>query len=285
MIGSSRRDFLRTSGVVAAAACSGMPLMANRLPFPIGLQLYSVRDLLPKDFDGTLHQLSEAGYKEVEAAGYFDKTAEEWKHAMDQAGLRCVSAHHPLPALKGHEDELIDYAHKIGLEFIICSSPMHRDPAAKGKMTLDDWHWVADEFNRIGQKVKTARMQFGYHNHTGEFEMENGKVFYDELVKNTDPGLVAFEMDCGWVWAAGKNPIEYLKKYPKRIQLFHVKCIARGRDGAYHSVVMGRGFPDYHPIFDLASNLKHYFVEQEEFTTDPMNELRLDAAFMNHFDL
>src|SRR5580692_1198627 len=125
MIGSTRRDFLKKSGVIAVAACAGAgKLAADPLPVPIGLQLYSVRDLLPKDFDGTLQKLSEAGYKEVEAAGYYDKTAPQWKHAMDQAGLRCISTHHPLPLLKQHEDELIDYAKTIGLQYMICSSPM-----------------------------------------------------------------------------------------------------------------------------------------------------------------
>lgn len=284
-MGSSRRDFLKTSGVVAAAACAGARLMADPLPWPIGLQLYSVRDLLPKDFDGTLHQLSAAGYKEVEAAGYFNKTAEEWKHAMDQAGLRCVSTHHPLPMLKQKEDELIEYANKVGMQYMICSSPMHRDPAAKGPMTLDDWRWVADEFNRIGEKVKAARMQFGYHNHMGEFEKENGAVFYDELIAKTDPKLVAFEMDCGWVYAAGADALAYLRKFAQRIQMLHVKCMSRSNDGKYHSVVMGRGLPDYHPIFALATRLKHYFVEQEEFTTDPIAELRMDAVFMKSFRL
>jgi sugar phosphate isomerase/epimerase len=285
MTGSSRRDFLKTSGVVAAAAWAGTRLMADPLPWPIGLQLYSVRDLLPRDFDGTLHQLSAAGYKEVEAAGYYNKTAAEWKHAVDQAGLRCVSTHHPLPVLKQKEDELIEFANQAGMQFIICSSPMHRDPAIKGPMTLDDWHWVADEFNRVGAKVKSAGMQFGYHNHMGEFEKENGVVFYDELIAKTDPNLVVFEMDCGWVYAAGGNPMMYLKKFPQRIQMFHVKCMSHGKDGKYHSVVMGHGAPDYHPIFAMAKNLKHYFVEQEEFTGDPMLELREDAAFMKRFDV
>jgi sugar phosphate isomerase/epimerase len=283
---SSRRDFLKTSGVIAAAACAGAgKLSADPLPMPIGLQLYSVRDLLPKDFDGTLQKLAAAGYKDVEAAGYFNKTAPEWKHAMDQAGLRCISTHHPLQALKKNEDELIDYGKKIGLQYMICSSPMHRDPAGKGPMTLDDWNWVSDEFNRIGAKVKSAGMQFGYHNHMGEFEKENGVVFYDQLIKRTDPKLVIFEMDCGWVTAAGRSPLEYLKVIPHRIQLLHVKCMSRGNDGNYHSVVMGRGIPDYHPIFALATSLKHYFVEQEEFKGDPMTELGLDATFMKNFDV
>jgi sugar phosphate isomerase/epimerase len=286
MIGSTRRDFLKKSGVIAAAACAGAgKLAADPLPMPIGLQLYSVRDLLPKDFDGTLQKLSEAGFKEVEAAGYYDKTAVEWKHAMDQAGLRCISTHHPLPLLKLHEDELIDYAKTIGLQYMICSSPMHRDAAVKGPMTLDDWNWVADEFNRIGAKVKAAGMQFGYHNHMPEFDKQDGVVFYDRLLQRTDPKLVVFEMDCGWVMAAGRSPLEYLPKMPSRFPLLHVKCMSRGSDGKYHSVVMGRGIPDYHPIFATAKGLKHYFVEQEEFTTDPISELRLDAGFMKSFDL
>jgi sugar phosphate isomerase/epimerase len=286
MGGSSRRDFLKKSGMIAAAACAGAgKLAADPLPMPIGLQLYSVRDLLPKDFDGTLQKLSEAGFKEVEAAGYYDKTAVQWKHAMDQAGLRCVSTHHPLPLLKQREDELIDYAKAIGLQYMICSSPMHRDPEAKGPMTLDDWNWVADEFNRIGGKVKSAGMQFGYHNHMGEFEKQDGVVFYDRLLQRTDPYTVVFEMDCGWVMAAGRNPLEFIPRNPKRFPLIHVKCMSRGNDGKYHSVVMGHGFPDYHPIFNEAKGLKHYFVEQEEFITDPMMELRQDAIFMKRFDL
>ena len=285
MKSSSRRDFLKTSGVIAAAACAGATkLAADPLRMPIGLQLYSVRDLLPKDFDGTLHQLAAAGYKDVEAAGYFNKTAVEWKAAMDQAGLRCVSTHHPLPMLKQKEDELIEYGKKIGLQYMICSSPMHRDPAGKGPMTLDDWNWVSDEFNRIGAKVKSAGMQFGYHNHMGEFDKENGVVFYDQLLKRTEPKMVVMEMDCGWVTAAGRSPLEYLKTVSNRIQLIHVKCMSRGNDGNYHSVVMGRGYPDYHPIFAMARSLKHYFIEQEEFKGDPMTELGLDASFMKRFD-
>src|SRR5208282_4113536 len=119
---SSRRDFLKTTGAVAAATLvSARGLAAAPLRLPIGLQLYSVRNLLPKDFDGTLHQLSAAGYKDVEAAGYFNKTAAEFRQAMDQAGLRCISAHHTLVQLRSQLDELIAYAHTLGLEYIVCS--------------------------------------------------------------------------------------------------------------------------------------------------------------------
>ena len=97
-------------------------------------------------------------------------------------------------------------------------------------MTLDDWRWAAGEFNRIGEKVKAAGMTFGYHNHTPEFRSENGVVFYDELLRLTDPKLMVFEMDCGWVVAAGRDPVEYLIKTPERFPLLHVKDMVEGRE-------------------------------------------------------
>lgn len=280
----SRRSFVKASAATAAIAALSPALRAEALNTPIGLQLYSVRQLLPKDFDGTLHQLRAAGYEVVEAAGYYNKPAAEWRRAMDQAGLRCVSSHHPLAMLKPQLDQLIEYGHNIGLEYIICSwAGMHRDPARKGELNLDDWRWVADEFNKIGEKVKAAGMQFGYHNHTPEFGTEGGVLFMDELLQRTDPKLVAFEMDCGWVSAAGHNPVTFLKRSPERFPLLHVKDMTKNAEGKWHSVVMGHGVVDYRPILSAATALKYYFVEQEEFTGDPMQELREDAAYMKNF--
>ncbi|HUX27254.1 MAG TPA: TIM barrel protein, partial [Terracidiphilus sp.] len=172
-----------------------------------------------------------------------------------------------------------------GLDYMICSSATHRDPSAKGPLNLDDWHWVAGEFNRIGEKVKAAGMTFGYHNHIPEFGTENGVVFYDELMRLTDPKLVVFELDCGWISASGHDPVKYLTKSPERFPLLHVKDMARGADGKFHSVVMGQGVVDYHPILRAATGLKHYFIEQEEFSIDPMEALRLDAEYMRTFSL
>ena len=287
MRNSSRRSFLKSSGALAAAAyLAPKHLSAAPLRMPIGLQLYSVRAQLPKDFDGTLHQLSAEGYKVMEAAGYFNKTAVEWKHSMEAAGLRCVSTHHSLADLKSKLNELIEYGHAIGLEYMICSwAGMHRDPARKGELTLDDWRWVADQFNEIGAKVKAAGMTFGYHNHTIEFRSEDGLMFYDELLKRTDPKLVAMEMDCGWVVAGGAAPVHYLSQSPERFPLLHVKDLVKEPDGKWKNVVMGKGTIDYHPIFKAATGLKYYFIEQEEFTGDPLSELQQDAQFMQSFSV
>ncbi len=287
MTTSSRRSFLKASGALAAAACvGGERLIAEHLHMPIGLQLYSVRNLLPKDFEGTLHQLAASGYKEVEAAGYFDKTAADFGNALQKAGLKCVSTHHALTLLKDQFDQLIQYGQALGLEYIICSSAgVHRDPTRKGDLNMDDWRYVADQFNAIGEKVKAAGMTFGYHNHTVEFGTENGVVFFDELLKRTDPNLVKFEMDCGWVVGGGHNPVEYLTKFPERFPLLHVKDMVKEPDGKLRNVVMGKGFIDYKPIFRAATGLKHYFIEQEEFEDDPMTELREDADFMKMLDV
>ena len=231
---SSRRTFLKTSGAVAAAACAGVHrLAAKPLNKPLGLELYSVRSLLPKEFDATLAKVRADGYTVVEAAGYYDHTAADFRKAMDTAGLRCVSTHHGLNVLETQLDQWIEYGQNLGLEYMICSSSggMHRDPAAKGGPTLDDWHWIADEFNRIGERVKAAGMIFGVHNHQPEFATIDGVLVYDELLKRTDPTLVIFEMDAGWVFASGHDPVEYLAKSPERFPLMHVKDMIRQPDG------------------------------------------------------
>ena len=279
---TSRRTFLKTAGALGAAACAGGKLLAadtHRLP--VGLQLYSVREQLPKDFDGTLHQLASVGIKEVEAAGYFKKPAAEFRHSMDAAGLRCVSTHHALLELKPKLDEWIEYGNALGLEYIICSwAGVHRDPARKGEMNLDDWRYAADEFNKIGEKVKAAGMTFGYHNHWVEFGNEGGVVFYDELLKRTDPKYVFFEMDCGWGVAGGHDPADYLSKTPERFPLLHVKDLVKEGNGKFKNVVMGHGFIDYKPIMKAATGVKHYFIEQEEYQGEPMSDLRADVEYM-----
>ena len=280
---TSRRSFLKATGAVAAIAAASR-LEAKRLRLPIGLQLYSVRNLLPKDFDGTLAQVRSAGYTVVEAAGYFDRTAADFRHAMDTAGLRCISTHHPLNVLETQLDQWLDYGHTIGLEYMVCSSSggMHRDPATKGPPTLDDWRWIAGEFNRIGEKIKSAGITFGVHNHVPEFAVIDGVLVYDELLRLTYPKFVVFEMDCGWVYASGHNPVDYLSKTPERFPLMHVKDMTQGANGQMHSIEMGRGKIDYAPILRAATGLKQYFIEQEEFDIDPMQALRIDAEYMRN---
>jgi sugar phosphate isomerase/epimerase len=284
----------------ASAACAALwnsapRLLANPLGLPLGLQLYSVRDILPKDYEGTLRQLSALGYREVEAAGFFGRSPNEVKQAMEHAGLHCVSAHYSLKDLLPKMDEIIQFGKDLGLKYIVCASPMLKDPsrvkdpgssAARESMTLDDWHWNADQFNRIGERVNAADMRFAYHNHTPEFRAENGVVFYDELLRSTDPAKVTMELDCGWAVVAGKNPADYLTRYPTRFSMLHVKDFkmtpASTPTDHPPSTEMGHGTIDYRPIFQAAkkADIRHAFVEQEEFDMPPMEALKIDADYM-----
>ncbi len=292
---NSRRTFLKTSGAFAAAASLGAGrLHAAPHPMPIGIQLYSVRSLLtnggsPSDeqLNSVLGQVRGAGYTVCEAAGYYDRQAKDLRAVLDNAGLRCLSTHHGLGQLRQQLDELIDYAHVLGLEFMVCSSAggQHRDPTSTGELTVDDWRWVAEEYNKIGEKVKAAGMTFGFHNHTAEYATIDGVFVYGELMRLTDPRYVVFEMDAGWVSAAGYDPVTMLKKAPERFQLIHVKDVARGADGKFHSAVLGRGKMDYRPIFAAATGLKQYFVEQEEFEMPVIEEITIEAQYMRSLNV
>lgn len=294
----TRRTFLKTSTVAAAAwGLSQRVSMADPLDLPVGLQLYSVRKLLPNDYEGTLKKLSAIGYREVEAAGFFGHSASDVKAAMANAGLHCVSAHYPMPELQKDMDGTLKYAKELGLSYVICSVPSVADPsklanypggAGKYVLTADDWRWNAEQFNQIGKKFKAEGIQFGYHNHTTEFhDLGGGLVGFDVLLKDTDPTYVTLEMDCGWVSAAARNPVTYLTKYPKRFSMLHIKDLkppVAGKPASDRtSTILGKGTIDYKPIFAAAKKayIKHYFVEQEEFDGDPMQELTADYEYLH----
>jgi sugar phosphate isomerase/epimerase len=270
---------MQSAGAVAALAAGAGKLMARPLGVPIGVQLYCVRDLLPKDFDGTLAKVRGAGYTDVEAAGYYDHTAKQFRACMDKAGLKCSSTHHGLGDLLDKGDALIEYGHTLGVEYIVCPSPVTRE-RKWGTLKLDDWRWVAGELNKLGEKAKAAGILFGYHNHGPEFGVEAGVTYFDELLRLTDPKLVIFELDCGWVASTGRKPEEFIAKCPERFPLLHVKDLERQADGKIKSAVLGKGTMDYRPILRAATSLKHAYVEQEEFDIDPIEALRQNAAYM-----
>ncbi len=292
MTGASRRTFLKQAAVAGAAlALPGSRLFATPFNLPLGLQLYSVREQLPKDYEGTLQQIAALGYKEVEAAGFFGHDATQVSAAMKNAGLRCVSAHYAYDNLHPQLDAIIEFGNKLGLEYIICSFP-GKDPSHAAEKTgsrfsfsLQDWRWNADQFNRIGEQVNKAGMKFGYHNHFMEFPPSDGVVPYDELLRLTDPAKVTMEMDCGWVVVGGRRPEEYLQKYPTRFSMLHVKDFkdlpAKG-DKAPAPAELGTGSIDYKPIFAAANKaaIKHCFVEQEGFNMPWTESLKVDATYL-----
>jgi sugar phosphate isomerase/epimerase len=301
MLTLTRRNFLKsatvTAATLAAAGKEALRLDANALGLPVGLQLYTVRQELAENFDGTLKQVGEIGYREVEAAGYYNKTAQEFLSSLRAVGLTIPSAHYSLSQLQADLPHEIDFAKQLGLKYMICPGPgrpsHQRRPAARGRhfvVTLDDWKWNADQFNKIGAETKKAGIQFGYHNHFIEFRLTDGVIPYDQLLRWCNPDLVKFEIDVGWMVYAGFDPIHYMTRYPGRFPELHIKGVRKGykpseRHGReFPTAELGRGEIDWKHIFAVApkAGVKHYYVEQESFPDMPvMAAINVDYEYLH----
>jgi sugar phosphate isomerase/epimerase len=245
---------------------------------------------MAKDLDEALAGVSAAGFTEVEAASLPKRPAAEVRAALDKAGLKCVSSHRGFADLTQRLDETAAYDKALGCSFIICPGPGYRTPGSKGEPTLDDWHYNAEQFNVIGEKLGKMGVRFGYHNHSREFvPTAQGKIPYFELLALTDPNKVTFEMDCGWVVVGGQSPVELMNRYPHRFAMLHVKDfrIQAGVTGPIPEpkvTELGMGGIDYVPVFAQAAknqHVVHAFVEQEAFDMPWKDSLKVDADYMN----
>jgi len=266
-----RRTFL---GTMTAAT-----LLTRRLAFAaddhkidkIGLQLYTVRDLMKQDFDGTLAKVAAIGYKEVEFAGYFDHSPKDVRAAVDRHGVTAPSAHIDYKSLGEKFPEVIEAAKVVGHEYLV--NPWIEEEIRKQP---DGWKHAAETFNRAGEACKKAGIQFAYHNHWFEFLPVNGKLPYDLLLTECDPNLVKMELDLCWITVGGQDPLKYFDRYPGRFPLVHVKDVKRvppvtaGGAQDFGSSMkdmteVGSGIIDWKKIFAQSdkAGIKHYFVEHD----------------------
>jgi sugar phosphate isomerase/epimerase len=266
-----RRTFL---GTMTAAT-----LLSRRLGFAaddhkiekIGLQLYTVRDLMKQDFDGTLAKVATTGYKEVEFAGYFDRSPKDVRAAVDRHGLTAPSAHIEYKNLGEKFPQVIEAAKVVGHEYLV--NPWIDENIRKQP---DGWKQAAETFNRAGEACKKAGIQFAYHNHWFEFLPVNGKLPYDLLLTDCDPNLVKMELDLCWITVGGQDPLKYFDRYPGRFPLVHVKDVKRvppvtaGGAQDFGSSMkdmteVGSGIIDWKKIFAQSekAGIKHYFVEHD----------------------
>ncbi len=281
----NRRKFLTTATrtALSAAAFANLSrievLAAARKLDKIGVQLYTVRGEMAKDFEGSLQKVASIGYKEVEFAGYYNKTPTEVKAILDRHGLSAPSAHAPLADIQTKLDATIESAKAIGHRFLICP---YLD--AKDRQTLDDYKRHAETFNRAGEACRKAGIQFGYHNHDFEFEMKDGKLPFDVLLAETDKNLVQMELDLYWISKAGQNPLAYLEKYPDRFVLFHVKEMDNTPKRGITEV--GRGVIDFKTIFAKApkGSIKHYFVEQDTTPGSPFDSIKVSFDYLKQLE-
>ena len=263
----NRREFLKKTAVSAVLAVSpfGAVSAQVRRVEEIGLQLYSLRREMADDFEGTLEQLAEIGFTEMEFAGYHGKTPAEVRNILDSFGLATPASHVPLQAIRDDLDREIETAVTLGQEYMVMPF------LPENERSLDSYRRVAELLNRAGEKTREAGITMGYHNHNFEFDIhEGGLIGYDILMSETEPELVTFEMDLFWAEDAGYDAKFFFLKYPGRFPMIHVKD--RAGSGAMADV--GRGYIDFQELFSYASKggFRHYFIEHDN-PTDGINSM------------
>jgi sugar phosphate isomerase/epimerase len=269
----NRRTFLGT--MTAATVLSsrlGWSASGEHKLDKIGLELYTVRDLMQNDFEGTLAKVAQIGYREVEFAGLFDHTPQEVRAMLERHGLTAPASHVNYELLDTEWPKTLEDAHVIGQSFIICPSIDE-----KLRNESDGWKRAGETFNRAGEASKKAGIQFGYHNHNFEFRPENGKLPYDVLLAETDPNLVKMEMDLFWITKGGQDPLRYFDRYPGRFPLVHVKDMKK--DGEMTEV--GSGSIDFKGIFahSAKAGIQHYFVEHDQ-PKSPLDSSRTSFEYL-----
>lgn len=293
-----RRIFIQSGTFAAASLLLGRSALAEifsgkKIAFPIGLQLYTMGDLMTTDTKGTLQKLAAIGYKELESAGsqkgnFYGYQPKELAAMIKDAGMTWRSAHvggAPFSPeqimkmaktaedsariqkmmerfknapqslnLKENHQELADAAAEGGLSYLICSSI----PVS----TLDEIKTAVDVFNKSGEACKKVGVQFGYHNHTSEFDDVEGHRPFDYILANTDKDLVKMELDLAWATKAKQDPVALFKMHPGRFPLWHVKDLDKS---TRNPTEVGAGTIDFKRIFDNAqeSGMKYFFVEQD----------------------
>jgi sugar phosphate isomerase/epimerase len=279
----SRRDFLAAGAMGALATASTRFSLAHaENPKRLGVQLYVVRALLARDFDGTLAQVASIGIRNVEFAGFYGRTAKQVRASLSSAGLTASGAH--CLQAKMSDDEvrtMIDFCHEVGMPYMIAAIPSIKPSAAppSGKpasgnpfdhIALEDWRWSAERFNQIGARVRDAGMRFAYHNHNIEAQKYGNIVAFDEVLRLTDPAVVGIEFDVGNFIAGGGDPYPYFEKYPHRFELAHVKEWVKGFTptitGHFPQYVpLGQGDTDWKKLLNALNKagVKEIFIEQD----------------------
>lgn len=274
-----RREFLGASSAIALGsflppACRTSH--AARLD-RIGLQLYTVRDVLERDFEGTLARVAQIGYKEVEFAGYFKHSPADVRAMLDRHGLSAPAVHTGSIAPDDWKAAL-DAAKVVGHQYIVVPWV----PQEK-RMTLDGWKRVAEDFNRAGETARAAGVQFAYHNHDFEFPRMEGRIPFDVLLESTDPKLVQLEIDLYWITKGGQDPLTYFARWPGRVPLVHVKDSMGGPE--HKMVDVGAGKIDWKRIFAKRdqAGIKHFFVEHDQ-PPQPFEDIAASYKYLSQLE-
>ncbi|MEM1124716.1 MAG: sugar phosphate isomerase/epimerase [Bacteroidota bacterium] len=289
---NNRRQFLQNASMVAAGslllphwACQSETKTAEKTTAPpatkaadpsldkFGIQLYTLRDVIPQDPMGTIKQLASFGYQQIEGYEreqglFWGMKNTEFKSFLDDLGMEMVASHCDIK--KDFEQKAADAA-EIGVKYLIC-------PYIGPQESVENWKKVVDTFNECGEVCRKNGIKFAYHNHGYSFETSSGIIPHDFMMENTDPELVDYEMDIYWVVTADADPSAYLKKYANRFKLCHVKDRSKTApaDESNASVDLGTGTIDFSKILKVAKDngMEYFIMEQERYD----NSTSLESA-------
>ncbi len=273
-----RREFVKSTAVFTTLSVMGQSVLSGTLlkpKQPIGLQLYTVRDQIRDDLEGTIAQVAKTGYTVVEGAGYSKGTfyglkPGEFKSLLDSVGLKMVSSHTNTASLRDQADATLEDAADAGATYVVLAwlGPNERK-------TMDDYKVVVDILNKAGEKAKQYGIKVCYHNHDFEFQSIDGMMPYHLLMEKSDPELVAMELDLYWVTKAGHNPLELFEMHSGRFPLWHVKDMDDTPEQNFTEV--GNGVIDFQKIFDKAeqAGLNYFFVEQDRCNRPPLESIKI----------
>jgi sugar phosphate isomerase/epimerase len=312
-----RRRFIQQTGIAlgAAVAFQYSGCSAPKAKRAWGIQLFSIPQMVANDFGGTMKTLQEFGYREIEFFGpyefsapatverwkplaeqmgikqnaFYGKSLEEVKKMLDDNNLTTPSAHMDMETMRTNMGPSMKSLSQLGVRYVVIPALM-----TEKRDTIDDYKRLADEFNGFGKQMKEFGISFVYHNHGYEHSPKDGEIPMDVLLANTDAEVVKFELDIFWMQAAGASPVEYLKKYPGRFKLMHVKDAAEtvrfSGDGGTPEQWMelfpkmadpGAGVFNIKEIVDAAiqSGTEHFYLERD-LAPKPMETLKNSIEYL-----
>lgn len=282
-----KKNVLLAVIVLLTTACTAKPEAepkdVARMKKEITLQLYSLRDDISKDYEGTIKKVGEMGYTAVEATNYKDglfygKTPAEFKADIEKVGMKVLSSHAAKPLsdkeLKSKDfteslkwwDKCIDDHKAAGMTYIVA-------PWMDVPKTLKDLQTYCEYYNEIGKRCKEKGILFGYHNHAHEFQKIEDKVMYDYMLENTNAEYVFFQMDVYWVVRGQQSPVDYFNKYNGRFKLLHIKDNKElGQSGMV-------GFDAIFKNTD-AAGAQHLIVEVEKYSSTPLEDVKQSLDYL-----
>jgi len=275
----NRKEFIKTTAVVAAGSIVLPSCKLGRGNMKPGLQTFSVRNQLREDFEGTLEYVAKVGYKHIEGFGLGTDglfrggiTPAHHARVIRDLGMEFIASHCSYTPAENAR-KMIDAAAEAGLEYLVVPSV----PTSM-RTSIESWKIIADNFNKLGEICKRNGLKFAYHNHAFEFEKIDGLIPQEMLIESTEPDLVSFEADLFWVVKGGYDPLKFLKKYPGRIKIFHVKEATEELE----PTTVGEGIIDFRTLFDAGKKdvLEYYFVEDER-KEDPFAQIKADYDYVS----